>query len=146
MLRGSCLGFFFSTCRFNVRVLDLDTARTLQIQLGGLRCRMSWRQFILALSLHTPEEIESDGFRAYWADSSREMASKADLRDYWIGISSAGDFLTTFPAYTDIRDPLRRLCHRLIAFSIAGRGRAPKKVTTTDLFFLRSMDEGMISA
>nr|GEW21981.1 hypothetical protein [Tanacetum cinerariifolium] len=42
-----------------------------------------------------------------------------------------------------IKKPLRRLCHRFIAFTIAGRGQAPKKVTTTDLFFLRSMDEGM---
>ncbi|GJR19789.1 hypothetical protein Tco_0968316 [Tanacetum coccineum] len=40
------------------------------------------------------------------------------------------------------RDPLRRLCHRLIAVNILGRGQAPKKVTDTDLFYLRSMDEG----
>nr|GFA05248.1 hypothetical protein [Tanacetum cinerariifolium] len=31
------------------------------------------------------------------------------------------------PFYTSIRDPLRRLCHRLIAFSISRRGRAPEK-------------------
>nr|GEW58142.1 retrotransposon protein, putative, Ty1-copia subclass [Tanacetum cinerariifolium] len=35
------------------------------------------------------------------------------------------------------REPLRRLCHRLVAIFIAGRGQAPEKVTTTDLFFLR---------
>ncbi|GKF17362.1 hypothetical protein Tco_0062280 [Tanacetum coccineum] len=34
-----------------------------------------------------------------------------------------------------------RLCHRLIAFSISRRGQAPKKVTTTNLFYPRSMDE-----
>ncbi|GJW50232.1 hypothetical protein Tco_0091583, partial [Tanacetum coccineum] len=55
--------------------------------------------------------------------------------------SSAVDFLSTIPSYTLIRDPLRRLCHRLIAFSIAGRGQTTEKVTTTDLFYLRSMDE-----
>ncbi|GKA37559.1 hypothetical protein Tco_0724124 [Tanacetum coccineum] len=54
-------------------MLDLDTARALQFQLGGVRRRMSWREFILGMGLHTAEEIES------------------------VGISSAGDFLGTVP-------------------------------------------------
>nr|GEW86530.1 hypothetical protein [Tanacetum cinerariifolium] len=63
--------------------------------------RQLWlREFILALGLHTTEEIDIDRFRAYW----------------------------------DIRWPLRRLCHRLIAFTIARRGQTPMKVTTTDLY------------
>ncbi|GJU62293.1 hypothetical protein Tco_1244128 [Tanacetum coccineum] len=41
------------------------------------------------------------------------------------------------------RHPVRRLCHKLISYSISGRGQAPKKVTATDLFYLRSMDQGM---
>nr|GEY55765.1 hypothetical protein [Tanacetum cinerariifolium] len=49
------------------------------------------------------------------------------MRDYWIKISSAGDFLSTVPSYTLIKEPLRRLCHRLIAFSIIRRGHAPEK-------------------
>ncbi|GJT92256.1 hypothetical protein Tco_1081101 [Tanacetum coccineum] len=44
--------------------------------------------------------------------------------------------------FSTCREPLRRLCQRLIIFSIARRGQAPEKVTTTDLFYLRSMDEG----
>ncbi|GKD92341.1 hypothetical protein Tco_1372178 [Tanacetum coccineum] len=39
-----------------------------------------------------------------------------------------------------IRDPILKLCHRLIACSIAGRSQAPEKVTVTDLFYLRGMD------
>ncbi|GJY92063.1 hypothetical protein Tco_0507845 [Tanacetum coccineum] len=65
---------------------------------------------------------------------------KGDLRDYWIGISSIGDFLSTAPSYITIRDPIIRLCHRLIACSIAGRSQAPEKVTVTDLFYLRGID------
>ncbi|GJZ74854.1 hypothetical protein Tco_0639319 [Tanacetum coccineum] len=88
----------------------------------GARRSMTWRQFILALGLHTAEEIAGDGFEAR--------------------ISLDGDFLRVFPSYTSVRDPLRILCHRLIVVSIYGRGQAPKKVTATDLFYLRSMDEG----
>nr|GEX84636.1 hypothetical protein [Tanacetum cinerariifolium] len=40
--------------------------------------------------------------------SSRMIASKADLRGYWDEISSSGDFLTTVPSYTQIREPLKR--------------------------------------
>nr|GEX10265.1 hypothetical protein [Tanacetum cinerariifolium] len=60
-------------------------------------------------------------------------------------ISSAGDFMTTFPSYTTIREPLKRLCHCLIAFTIVRRGQAPEKVTTTDLYYLRNIDEGTVS-
>ncbi|GJZ24639.1 hypothetical protein Tco_0562098 [Tanacetum coccineum] len=66
-------------------ILDLDTPGALQFLLGGARRRMSWRQFILALGLHTDEEMQKTRFGAYWADT---------------------------PSYTAIRDPILRLCHR----------------------------------
>ncbi|GJU96620.1 hypothetical protein Tco_1321376 [Tanacetum coccineum] len=115
---------FFRSFRFGEAVVDLDTAGDLQFQLGGVRRRMSWREFILAMGLHTAEEIESVGF----------------------GNSFAGDFLGTPPSYTLIRDPMLRLCHRLIACSITGRSQAPEKVTVTDLFYLRGMDVGSVNA
>ncbi|GJV60305.1 hypothetical protein Tco_1466405 [Tanacetum coccineum] len=62
-----------------------------------------------------------------------------------MGISSAGDFLGTTPSYTLIRDPILRLCHRLIACSIVGRSQAPEKVTVTDLFYLRGMDVSSVN-
>ncbi|GKF84951.1 hypothetical protein Tco_0249849, partial [Tanacetum coccineum] len=101
---------------------------------------MSWREFILALGLHTEKERQTAGFGSYWADSARQIPDKGDLRDYWIGISSAGDFLGTTPSYIMIRDLILRLCHRLIACSIDGRSQAPEKVTIMDLFYLRGMD------
>nr|GEZ84154.1 hypothetical protein [Tanacetum cinerariifolium] len=60
-------------------------------------------------------------------------------------ISSTRDFLGTTPSYTLIRDSMLRLCHRLIAYNIAGRSQAPEKVTVTDLFYLRRMDVGISS-
>ncbi|GKA55754.1 hypothetical protein Tco_0754826 [Tanacetum coccineum] len=46
--------------------------------------------------------------------------------------------------YTLIRDPVLRLCHRMMAHSIAERSQAPEKVTMTDLFYLRGLDVGSI--
>nr|GEV83336.1 hypothetical protein [Tanacetum cinerariifolium] len=56
------------------------------------------------------------------------------------GISSKGDFLGSAPSYIAIKDPMLRLCHRLIVCSVAGRSHAPKKVIATNLFYLMSMD------
>ncbi|GKF19310.1 hypothetical protein Tco_0067948, partial [Tanacetum coccineum] len=48
---------FFSTFRFGEAMLDLDTTGALLFQLGGVRRRLSWREFILALGLHSAEEM-----------------------------------------------------------------------------------------
>ncbi|GKB63629.1 hypothetical protein Tco_0919815 [Tanacetum coccineum] len=60
---------FFSTFIFGEGVLDLDTIRDIQFQLGGDRQQISWRQFILALGLHTAEEMETTRFGLYWVES-----------------------------------------------------------------------------
>nr|GEV76115.1 hypothetical protein [Tanacetum cinerariifolium] len=114
---------FFNTFRFEEVVLDLDTTGVLQFELGGARHRLSLRQFILALGLHTTEEMKTVRFGAYSSESARQILNKRDLRDYWIRISFAGDFFGTSPPYTSIKDPILRLCHRLIACSIAGRSQ-----------------------
>ncbi|GJX10479.1 hypothetical protein Tco_0200338 [Tanacetum coccineum] len=86
------------------------------------------------------QEMAKAGFGAYWDGSDRLIPDKGDLRDYWMEISSDKDFLGPAPYYVLIQDPVRRLCHRMIAYSISGRGQAPEKVTGIDLFYLRSMD------
>ncbi|GJW76803.1 hypothetical protein Tco_0138485 [Tanacetum coccineum] len=72
--------------------------------------------------------------------SERIVPDKGDFRDYWIKISSDRDFLGPAPSYVHIKDPVRRLCHKMIACTISGKGQGPKKVTDIDLFYLRSMD------
>nr|GEU69648.1 hypothetical protein [Tanacetum cinerariifolium] len=59
-----------------------------------------------------------------------------------IRIASQGDILGPPPTYTSIREPLRKLCDRLIAFTIFRKSQSPEKVSKTDLFFLCNMDEG----
>ncbi|GJS95776.1 hypothetical protein Tco_0802744 [Tanacetum coccineum] len=63
-----------------------------RVMLGGAKRHMSWREFILAMGLHTGEEMKSLGFA------------------------------------------------RMMAHSIVGRSQAPKKVTVTNLFYLRGLD------
>ncbi|GJX05436.1 hypothetical protein Tco_0191352 [Tanacetum coccineum] len=99
-----------------VRMRMVYSGEGQQAQLGGARRRMTWRQFILALGLHTEQEM-----------------------------AKTGDFLGPDPSYVLIRDPVRRLCYKMIAYSISGRGQAPEKVTGVDLFYLRNMDHKAIN-
>ncbi|GJX70337.1 hypothetical protein Tco_0307508 [Tanacetum coccineum] len=73
------------------------------------------------------EEMAEAGFGAYWSSSESVIPDKGDLRDYWMEISSDRDFLGAAPFYVFIQDPVRRLCHRMTAYSIFGRGQAPEK-------------------
>ncbi|GJS83571.1 hypothetical protein Tco_0750112 [Tanacetum coccineum] len=113
-----------------------------EIEDGGVRRSMTWRQFFLALGLHTEHEMAQAGFGAYWSGSERIVPDKGDLRDYWIEISSDRDFLGATPFYVHIRDPVRRLCHKMLACTISGQGQGPEKVTGVDLFYLRTIYRG----
>ncbi|GJW38255.1 hypothetical protein Tco_0064100 [Tanacetum coccineum] len=136
---------FLSTLRFGEVLLDLDAPGTIQFQLGGARRRLSWRKFILALGLHIREEMESPNFARYWSESERMILGKGDLHEYWRDILTDGDFLGPPLYYTLIRDSVLRLCHRMIAHSIAKWSQAPEKVTVTDLFYQRGLDVGLVN-
>nr|GEX24939.1 hypothetical protein [Tanacetum cinerariifolium] len=106
---------FFSTCRFADTELGLDVAGTFCFQSGSVTNRLRM-------------DYTKDGGQLVFT-------SHAWRRMFEIG----------FPSYTAIKDPLGRLCHCLIAFSISRRGQAPKKVTAIDLFYLGSMDQRVVN-
>ncbi|GJW71185.1 hypothetical protein Tco_0128102 [Tanacetum coccineum] len=91
------------------------------------------------------ERIHDRGTHRVQSESERMILGKGDLRDYWRDISTDGDFLGPPPSYTLIRDPVLRLCHRMMAHSIAGRSQASEKVTVIDLFYLRGLDVGSVN-
>ncbi|GJV60857.1 hypothetical protein Tco_1466957 [Tanacetum coccineum] len=112
---------FLSTCRMSDTKMGLDVADTLCFQLGGVKRRMTWTQFILALGLHTEQEMTKVGFGAYWDGSDRLIPDKGDLRDYWIEISFDKDFW-------------------------ARTGEAPEKVTSVDTLYLLTWSEGLLTS
>ncbi|GJZ48974.1 hypothetical protein Tco_0603164 [Tanacetum coccineum] len=82
-------------------------------------------------------ELLRDGLFARMAMEHRDEAGSwsrgedvprnGDIHDYWRDISTDGDFLGPPPSYTLIRDPVLRLCHRMMAHNIVGRSQAPEK-------------------
>ncbi|GJY47422.1 hypothetical protein Tco_0436485 [Tanacetum coccineum] len=90
-------------------------------------CRIGYNMGLDVAGLHTAKEMAEDRFRAYWLGRERVILDEGDLIDYWVEISSGKDFLRGDPSYTYIRDPVRRLCHRLISYNISRRGQALEK-------------------
>ncbi|GJW04564.1 hypothetical protein Tco_1563420 [Tanacetum coccineum] len=63
---------------------------------------------------------------------------------YVIDITTHANYDTRHPpSYTSIQNPIRRLVHRLLTLSVAGRHSGKEKVTLDDLFLLHSMDRGV---
>ncbi|GJX08585.1 hypothetical protein Tco_0196517 [Tanacetum coccineum] len=60
---------------------------------------MNWREFILALGLHTAEEMQTAGFDLYWSESARQIPNKGDLSAYWIGILSVAGYTPLLYSY-----------------------------------------------
>ncbi|GJZ80548.1 hypothetical protein Tco_0645542 [Tanacetum coccineum] len=54
------------------------------------------------------------------AKSARQIPDKGDLIAYWVGISSAREFLGTTLSYTSIRDPMLRFCHSCLHAALLG--------------------------
>ncbi|GJW46310.1 hypothetical protein Tco_0077956 [Tanacetum coccineum] len=52
--------------------------------LGGARLSMTWRQIILALGLHTADEMAEDIFEAYWL--GRSLAITVGLDRDWVAL------------------------------------------------------------
>nr|GFB39613.1 putative reverse transcriptase domain-containing protein [Tanacetum cinerariifolium] len=65
------------------------------------------------------EEMEFLSFPRYWSKSERMIPEKGDLCNYWRDISTDEDFLGPPPSYTLIKDLVLKLCHRIMAQSIA---------------------------
>nr|GEV44706.1 hypothetical protein [Tanacetum cinerariifolium] len=107
-----------------VHVLDFEgltpeMRQDLVVRLRVVYSREGWQVF----------EMAEAGFGAYWDGSDRLIPNKGDLRYYWIEILSSRDFLGPAPSYVLIQDPVRILCHRMIACSIIGRDRHLRRHT-----------------
>ncbi|GJZ91729.1 hypothetical protein Tco_0663794, partial [Tanacetum coccineum] len=114
---------FFSTFRFGQAILDLDTPR-----ISTRRCNTA------GLVITLPR-------------ATYHIPYKGDLMDYWMGISSAGDFLGTAPSYTLIRDPILRLGKFKVVCLLEGKSWAQNSVGSL-LFFSKILCQsfGLLTA
>nr|GEX05453.1 hypothetical protein [Tanacetum cinerariifolium] len=132
---------FMSSFKSRNHVVELDRKHTMVFQLGGVKKIMTMRQFILALELYTPEEVNNNLFEPFRDAYFRNRPNNYNPIEYFVGISTRNHYDTQYPpSYTTIKNPICRLVHRLLTLFAAGRHSAKEKVTLDDLFLLHSMD------
>nr|GEY76106.1 hypothetical protein [Tanacetum cinerariifolium] len=126
----------YNLCTDLIDIIDMEPLPPRDLRHLRLRYQVEVYTEEIVHNIRVAEDI----FGAYWLGSERVIPDKGDLSDYWVEISSGRDFLRGAPSYTYIIDPVRRLCHKLISYSISKKGQVPKQVTATDLFYLCSID------
>ncbi|GJR01258.1 hypothetical protein Tco_0524242 [Tanacetum coccineum] len=135
---------FLSSFTFRDNILDLNNVDTMGFQLGREKRSMTMRQFIMALGLYTDKELVNNLFEPFYESCFRNMPHNYDPNKYVVNITTRDHYDTRHPpSYTSIRNPIRRLAHRLLALSVAGRHNRKEKVTLDDLFLLHSIDGGV---
>ncbi|GJV44415.1 hypothetical protein Tco_1428951 [Tanacetum coccineum] len=132
--------------RYQVEGYTKEIVHDFEQRLETIFGRQVNRVYILDFEELTPDMRQDLAERmrmVYTGDDGQEDQRRDGFRCGWHSMFLVGrEFLRGVPSYTYIRDPVRRLCHKLISYSISERGQEPKKVTATDLFYLRSMDRG----
>ncbi|GJU12345.1 hypothetical protein Tco_1134741 [Tanacetum coccineum] len=116
---------------------------TVTFQLGGILRRMMMRQFNLALGLYSAKEMNNNLYEFYHANYVRNRPNNYNPTPYVMDISTKNHYDSrTLFSYTTIKNPIRRLVHRLLTLTITGRYSVKEKVTLADLFYLHNMDGG----
>ncbi|GJU55176.1 putative reverse transcriptase domain-containing protein [Tanacetum coccineum] len=98
--------------------------------------------YFMGLTPETRQDLAVRLRMVYTGERMSDTEMGLDVANTLAGDGRGWRLLGPRPSYVLIRDPVRRLCHRMIAYSISGRGQALEKVTGVDLFLLRSMDQG----
>ncbi|GJV66539.1 hypothetical protein Tco_1482048 [Tanacetum coccineum] len=131
--------------KFRDHVIELDIVDTIVFQLEEVKRSMTMRQFTLALGLYTKQEMNNNLFEFFRDACVRNKTNNYNPAAYCIDITTQNHYDSRHPPYyTIIKNPIRRLVHKLLTLSVAGRHNAKEKVTLEYLFFLHSMDGGAL--
>ncbi|GJZ14416.1 hypothetical protein Tco_0549646 [Tanacetum coccineum] len=148
-LRESCLDYvfrdlvltlYFELKRFGIIILRLVSSPAWEKLLEQV-VREYVLEFLSSFKFrdHVVELDIDDTWFFSW--EHRDETNNYNLIDYCIGITTRNHYDSHHPLYyTTIKNPIRRLVHRLLTLSVAGRHNAKENVTLKDLFFLHSMD------
>ncbi|KAJ0615484.1 hypothetical protein HanIR_Chr02g0074681 [Helianthus annuus] len=120
-----------------------DKADVVSFSLGKRIFNMTLLQFAEATGFYSCQEVESDEFRGLLRYVTKEAKEAcvltADLQRFWASISTtpySGNMVAS-----DIRDPLYRFVHKILAATLIGRYEGDK-VNQHSLFCLMCMVEG----
>ncbi|KAI7731661.1 hypothetical protein M8C21_012807 [Ambrosia artemisiifolia] len=122
---------FFATYEFPNPNQDLQDSRAIRFRLGGRWMEISVARLGEILGLYTAEEIDSELFTAGIIDFPSERVKKEFWADQGVGNYTPGKTKAS-----KFRDPLLRILHRCLVYSIAGRFKSETAINLRELFYL----------
>ncbi|KAI3732773.1 hypothetical protein L1987_63981 [Smallanthus sonchifolius] len=122
---------FFSTYEFDYPCADLKQPETIRFRLGGEWRVMSVARFGRLLGLYTRQELHTEIF----TDGITEFPIEEDIDQFWHEFRF-GMYDPSLTKASSLRDPLHRILHRCIVYSISGRGQGETVVNLRELFYL----------
>ncbi|KAL8197905.1 hypothetical protein R6Q57_030096 [Mikania cordata] len=133
---------FHSTFMYDDFVFDSVDA--VSFSLGRRVYEMSIPQFAVSTSFYTEDEVLSPRFSSSFRGASKRNRdfglSKVDLSEFW-GTIADSPFSTSM-VESEIRDPVLRYIHKVLACTVVGRYSGEEKVNWIDLFCLYCMVRG----
>ncbi|KAL8224011.1 hypothetical protein R6Q57_019486 [Mikania cordata] len=118
-----------------------DAEDTVSFALGRRVYEMSIPQFVVATGFYTEDEVMSPRFPSCLRGASKKnrdfCLSEVDLSEFW-GTIYDSPFSTNMVEF-EIRDPVLRYIHRVLACTVMGRYSGEEKVNWIDLFCLYCM-------
>ncbi|KAI3815487.1 hypothetical protein L1987_15156 [Smallanthus sonchifolius] len=122
---------FFSTYQFDYPCADLELPETVRFRLGGEWRVMSVARFGRLLGLYTGQELQTELF----TEGITEFPTEEDKDQFWYEFGF-GIYDPSLTKASSLRDPLHRVLHRCIVYSISGRGQGETVVNLRELFYL----------
>ncbi|KAL8239647.1 hypothetical protein R6Q59_016214 [Mikania micrantha] len=120
---------------------EFDSLDVVSFSLGRRVYEMTIPQFAVVYGFYTEEEVMSPRFVSSLRGAAKKnrdfCISDVDLSEFWATIADSP--FSTSMLESDIRDPILRYIHRVLACTLIGRSSEEEKVNWIDLFCLYCM-------
>ncbi|GJS11986.1 ribonuclease H-like domain-containing protein [Tanacetum coccineum] len=132
---------FYSTYEFDEVCTndELQTKKIIKFRLGGHAHSLTLLEFARRLGLYHADELEEDGFNVYFERGLRSD-EQFNAQDYWLSISREENLGLSKSYTSTIRNPILRVIHKMITYSLCQRTTRYDKIQKNDLWLFSMFD------
>ncbi|GJX02867.1 retrotransposon ORF1 [Tanacetum coccineum] len=116
---------------------ELKTKKIIKFKLGGYAHRLTLLEFARRLGLYHAEELDDEGFDVYFQGGLRSD-EHFNAQEYWLRISREENLSLSRSHASTIRNPVLRVLHKMITYSLCQRTTRYGKIQKYDLWLLRA--------
>ncbi|GKB64131.1 hypothetical protein Tco_0920317 [Tanacetum coccineum] len=132
---------FYSTYEFDEVCADdeLQTKKIIKFRLGVRAYSLTLLELARRLGLYQAVELVEEGFNVYFEGGFRSDEN-FNAQDYWLSISREENLGLSRSHTSTIRNPILRVIHKMITYSLCHRTTRYDKVQKNDMWLLSMFD------